>query len=98
MVEATERTAEVAIVDVRRVDTGLIEAESERVVRSRGATRPIVGALAGVVQSAIRIDEPATYKEQRSSSKCSIDDLRAILVFFAILGVVIYDLSMLLWG
>ena len=61
--EATERKAVVAIVVVRRVDIGRIEVEVERVVSIIGATRPIVGVAAGVVQGTIVLNIPATYKE-----------------------------------
>ena len=64
MVEATERVAAVAIVVVRRVDIAVIEVEVERVTRIIGATRPIEGVVAGVVQATILVDIPATYKEQ----------------------------------
>ncbi len=72
MVEATERVAVVAVRIVRRAGIGATNTEDKRVGRIRGAARPIVGAAAGMAQGAIVEDNPATYKEQRSSSKPSI--------------------------
>ena len=69
MVEATERKADVTTVVARRVDIGDIKVEVARVVSVIWATRPIVGVLAGVVQGTIRIDTPATYKEQRGRAE-----------------------------
>ena len=63
MVEATERETVVAIPVARRVDIAATKAEGVCVVSATSATRPIVGAVAGVVQGAIRVDDPATYKE-----------------------------------
>lgn len=68
--EATERHAEVATPAVRRVDTAVIEAEAARIARIRvGATRPIVGSLAGAVQGAIIVDIPATYKDMLAENR-----------------------------
>ena len=78
MVEATERHAAEASPVVRWADIGIVEVEVARVGRIRvRATRPIEGVATGVVQATILVDIPATHKEQRSSSKCSIDGLRA---------------------
>ena len=76
---ATERTAVVAVAVARRADIGVIKPEAARVGRIRvGATRPVVGVVAGVVQLTITVDVPATYKTRRLETETTLRSGEAI--------------------